>query len=371
MGIISFLLPFSAGMPAPAYEPVFEIEVWWAVIITLVLLAIGAMAGLLIAWYGNRRELRRARAEVLHWRGRQQEYERTEVQLRTTLEQLGEAQTGLRDSQQQMEGLTATTNGLRQQVNDLHDQLTKCEQLSIERQANLAQANSKLSESQRLYTEQRATVMAAHAQLGDYRARVAEADSNTVEMQATLVALSSQLDSLRQRLARMEGRSQSPKATFSPTLTSLPVAAEAPPPVPTLPLPASDASPAGSSQAGTGRGGLSTPPGSTAEGTGNHGANNGIPLPASSAPASSTSPSSPGEELTLENVKGIGTGYAARLRAAGIATVRDLANCTPEQLDAIVHAPRWRQPDYGDWIRTARLMVRGGMGSSYTSSGPR
>jgi nucleotidyltransferase/DNA polymerase involved in DNA repair len=62
---------------------------------------------------------------------------------------------------------------------------------------------------------------------------------------------------------------------------------------------------------------------------------------------------------TLESVKGIGTAYASRLRAAGIQSIRDLANTTPGHLETIIKAPKWRQPDYANWIRYARMMVRG------------
>jgi predicted flap endonuclease-1-like 5' DNA nuclease len=65
------------------------------------------------------------------------------------------------------------------------------------------------------------------------------------------------------------------------------------------------------------------------------------------------------ESLSLEMVKGIGSGYATRLRAAGVQSIRDLANTTPGQLEAIINAPKWRQPDYASWIRAARMFVRG------------
>ncbi|MCL5994695.1 MAG: hypothetical protein M1546_01415, partial [Chloroflexi bacterium] len=65
------------------------------------------------------------------------------------------------------------------------------------------------------------------------------------------------------------------------------------------------------------------------------------------------------EAMSLEMIKGIGSGYAARLQAAGITTIRDLANATPGQLEAIIKAPKWRQPDYTTWIRSARMIVRG------------
>ena len=65
------------------------------------------------------------------------------------------------------------------------------------------------------------------------------------------------------------------------------------------------------------------------------------------------------EVPTLESVKGLGTAYASRLRAAGIQSIRDLANTTPGHLETIIKAPKWRQPDSANWIRYARMMVRG------------
>jgi polyhydroxyalkanoate synthase subunit PhaC len=66
-----------------------------------------------------------------------------------------------------------------------------------------------------------------------------------------------------------------------------------------------------------------------------------------------------GELLALEAVKGIGASYAARLREAGIQSIGDLADATPADLDAIIKAPKWRQPDYASWIRYARMLTRG------------
>ena len=46
--------------------------------------------------------------------------------------------------------------------------------------------------------------------------------------------------------------------------------------------------------------------------------------------------------------------YALTLTKGGISSVADLANASVDQVDAVIRAPRWRKPDYADWIRQAR-----------------
>ena len=58
----------------------------------------------------------------------------------------------------------------------------------------------------------------------------------------------------------------------------------------------------------------------------------------------------------LQQIKGIGPKYAQKLSDAGISTLADLANSTPEQLHEIVHA-RGATARYDDWIAQARALT--------------
>jgi hypothetical protein len=51
--------------------------------------------------------------------------------------------------------------------------------------------------------------------------------------------------------------------------------------------------------------------------------------------------------------------YAVRLSQNGVASVAELANATADQLDAIIKAPRWRKPNYADWIAQAKHAMAG------------
>ncbi len=58
----------------------------------------------------------------------------------------------------------------------------------------------------------------------------------------------------------------------------------------------------------------------------------------------------------LQQIKGIGPKYAQKLADAGITSLADLANSTPEQLHEIVHA-RGATARYDDWIAQARALT--------------
>ena len=56
----------------------------------------------------------------------------------------------------------------------------------------------------------------------------------------------------------------------------------------------------------------------------------------------------------IEDLPGIGKTYEGRLYDAGVCTWEKLAQLTPEELAAIVKAPKWNQPDYAAWIAFAK-----------------
>jgi predicted flap endonuclease-1-like 5' DNA nuclease len=435
MGIIIFLTSSRAQLFSPQFQNAFEIETWWAILITAGLLLLGALIGLLISWYVTGRDQKRAKSEVEQLRiardtaqsaraqamnereramrelqGKQQEYALVESQLRTTQKQLDQAQAALHVSDQQSEELTASARALRLQVDELRKRLAESEQVSSERHMALAQVSSDLNETQarfnetqRVAAERQATLVSVNAQLSEYRARIAEADISTAEMQATLLSLGSQIEAHRMRLAEIERRAQAPREALVPSSAksmaaakeaiSIPKPRSIPTPLPTTPA-VTPVEPPKASEAM--RSAVMPEPASNGGEHSTEGEDdqivelqdqvatlmerlqtlreNGTPAPLQKAadakqslliaeppePVSDDASEAPDGVLTLENIKGIGVGYAARLRASGITNVRDLANSTRAQLETIIKAPKWRQPDYEDWIRTARLMVRNG-----------
>ena len=298
------------------------------------------------------------------------------------------------------------------QVDELRKRLAESEQVSSERHMALAQVSSDLNETQarfnetqRVAAERQATLVSVNAQLSEYRARIAEADISTAEMQATLLSLGSQIEAHRMRLAEIERRAQAPREALVPSAAksmaaakeaiSIPKPRSIPTPPPTTPA-VTPVEPPKASEAM--RSAVMPAPASNGCEPNEGGEDdqivelqdqvatlmerlqtlreNGTPAPAPLQKATDTKQSllmaeppeplnddasaAPDGVLTLENIKGIGVGYAARLRTSGITNVRDLANSTRAQLETIIKAPKWRQPDYEDWIRTARLMVRSG-----------
>ncbi len=62
-------------------------------------------------------------------------------------------------------------------------------------------------------------------------------------------------------------------------------------------------------------------------------------------------------------IQGIGSVYAAKLRAAGITTFAQLADTDSARLAAIIQAPSWRKVDYEAWREQARLAAAGDLAS--------
>lgn len=60
----------------------------------------------------------------------------------------------------------------------------------------------------------------------------------------------------------------------------------------------------------------------------------------------------------LTQINGIGPVYARQLQDAGITTFAQLAALTATQLDDMIDAPDWREPDYQGWIDQARDLSR-------------
>ena len=64
-----------------------------------------------------------------------------------------------------------------------------------------------------------------------------------------------------------------------------------------------------------------------------------------------------GDFSRLQAIKGIGVMYALTLTKNGVSSIADLANASVDRIDDVIRAPRWRKPDYADWIRQAREVI--------------
>jgi predicted flap endonuclease-1-like 5' DNA nuclease len=61
---------------------------------------------------------------------------------------------------------------------------------------------------------------------------------------------------------------------------------------------------------------------------------------------------------TLAEIIGIGPKIEEELRRAGIHTYHDLAQRTPEDLQALLNPPRWRKLDFEGWIAQAQQLAQ-------------
>ncbi len=69
-----------------------------------------------------------------------------------------------------------------------------------------------------------------------------------------------------------------------------------------------------------------------------------------------TQPPRPSQDR-LTDIKGVGPIYGGKLYEAGIYTFQQLAAMTPEELDTLIGAPKWRAIDAESWIEQARHLA--------------
>ena len=62
-------------------------------------------------------------------------------------------------------------------------------------------------------------------------------------------------------------------------------------------------------------------------------------------------------EDQLERIKGIGSVFAGRLKAAGVHTFEELAALTPERVRDIIRPEEWQKIEPGSWLAQAKELA--------------
>lgn len=298
-------IPQLQQVSVAAAQQALQVELMWAILIAVGLVLVGAFIGTSIGFLITGRDMKLARSDAVKMRD-MRDLAETAHSLALT-----ERERAVRELQEKQQQLDEAQLALQQHAESVRQKLADNEQMLAEQQATINQLRAELVEAQ--------------TRLSDCRARVIEADHATAEMHDALQSMESLLQLQRARLSYSALNSDAPadavplsrdqrleqmQAQLDAILQRITPAPAAPADAPTAPEPDTL----------------------------------GLPVPA--------------EELRLEDVKGIGAGYAERLRAGGINNVADLAAAAPEQLAGIIKAPGWRKPNYADWIKTAQKLKR-------------
>jgi len=286
---------------------------------------------------------------------RKQEIGLLENQIRSIQRQLDQVRAAWRASEKQVEDLGTQVKEARASVEALRAANVNLEALVAERQSTLNKANLRMSDLevrladlQSTASERQSLLANANAQISRYRARLAEVDFSASELESGVSSLGSYMAALRRRLADatdstapnpapprldedatralrgdLSGAAESVGQRIASLGAALPLTAvdTAPPTVADAPADATEST-------------LVEPV-----------------IPSSAIPDTAEEAS---EFSKLQAIKGIGVMYALKLTKNGINTPADLSATTVDQLEAIIRAPRWRKPDYADWIRQAR-----------------
>ncbi|HQY25120.1 MAG TPA: helix-hairpin-helix domain-containing protein [Thermoflexales bacterium] len=304
---------------------------------------------------------------------RKQELNLLENQIRSLQRQLDQARAAWRAAEKQVEDLGNQVKEGRAQTDALRVANVNLEKVATERQIALNKANlhiteleARLADTQSAASERQSLLANANAQISRYRSRIVELDYAASELESGVSALGSYMQALRRRMADAATLEDIPARPTPPADGSLTVAS---PPEP-------EYAPTGSLAQATEsvEGKLA----SLADNVAALGASLGMasstldsaPMPISDpapAPVVDTAPEpvipaaaipntveEAGDFSQLQAINGIGVMYALTLTKGGISSVADLANASVDQVDAVIRAPRWRKPDYADWIRQAR-----------------
>jgi predicted flap endonuclease-1-like 5' DNA nuclease len=301
----------------------------------------------------------------------------------------------------------------RAQADKLRQNLSESERISGERankvialNSQLEELQSRLGESLRTAAERQSNLAAANGLISRQRSRLAEIGYIASEVQSTVNSMSLHLDSLRQRVivdpTSLEGEvipmplppaganapAQPPVTLPQPDLPEDLLKPNAPPRnLPANPPVAEP--PSVAANPGVDPGDFSHKVSSLAENLSRlSGIINKRNLPPDPMPDPSPAPQNrtpggvpdrlppiqteattvnasyspvvhPAELARLQGIKGVGVVYAMRLSQNGISSVTELANASADQLDAIIKAPRWRKPNYADWIAQAKHAMAG------------
>lgn len=324
--------------------------------------------------------------------------------------QLAQAREGWKNSDVQIEELGAALKDMRVQTEQLRHNFSEAERMSSERAQRVISLNSqledtqaRLSETMRVAAERQAGLAQSNGLVARQRARLAEIGFISSEVQSALTSMNMHLDSLRQRvlidgpdtaaLPGMEIPSLPEQALSESPLSEPPARSMPPPPVHREPEPEADFDEAPESEVKAPASALGDFGSKVVSLAANLNRLSSLisqrakpdvaePAPAPRAPVPAPPPApvadplprstridetptvlaafeppaniSSGHMTRLQAIKGVGVVYAVRLSQSGVASVADLANATVEQLDAVIKAPRWRKPNYADWVSQAK-----------------
>lgn len=307
---------------------------------------------------------------------RKQELNLLENQIRSLQRQLDQARAAWRAAEKQVEDLGNQVKEGRAQTDALRVANVNLEKVATERQIALNKANlhiteleARLADTQSAASERQSLLANANAQISRYRSRIVELDYAASELESGVSSLGAYMQALRRRMAEAAALEDVPArpAPIAPAPEDgLPVWT---PPEPEDPAAGSLADAAGSmedklaSLAGN-VAALGATLGMSPATLDNAGVMSPEPapppvqepqpepvIPAAAIPDTVEEAS---DFTRLQAIKGIGVMYALTLTKNGLSTVADLANASVDQVDAVIRAPRWRKPDYADWIRQAR-----------------
>ncbi|MEO6062882.1 MAG: helix-hairpin-helix domain-containing protein [Thermoflexales bacterium] len=310
---------------------------------------------------------------------RKQELNLLENQIRSLQRQLDQARAAWRAAEKQVEDLGNQVKEGRAQTDALRVANVNLEKVATERQIALNKANlhiteleARLADTQSAASERQSLLANANAQISRYRSRIVELDYAASELESGVSSLGTYMQALRRRVAE------------AATLEDVPArpAQGVPGPDNSLPVwspPEPENAPAGNlaDAAESVEDKLASLAGNVAAlgaslGMGSSGFDSAsVPVPEPvSTPVLDAAPEpvipataipdtveEAGDFSRLQAIKGIGVMYALTLTKNGISSVADLANATVDRVDSMIRAPRWRKPDYADWIRQAREVV--------------
>lgn len=310
---------------------------------------------------------------------RKQELNLLENQIRSLQRQLDQARAAWRAAEKQVEDLGNQVKEGRAQTDALRVANVNLEKVATERQIALNKANlhiteleARLADTQSAASERQSLLANANAQISRYRSRIVELDYAASELESGVSSLGNSMQALRRRVAEaatLEDTPARPAPVAPPPEDSAPVWS---PPTP------EDAPDGGLADAAeTVEEKLASLAGNVAAlgatlgmtPTALDSASLSVPEPAP-APVKEETPEpvipaaaipdtveEAGDFSRLQAIKGIGVMYALTLTKNGISSIADLAGASVDQIDSVIRAPRWRKPDYADWIRQAREVV--------------
>ena len=311
---------------------------------------------------------------------RKQELNLLENQIRSLQRQLDQARAAWRAAEKQVEDLGNQVKEGRAQIDALRVANVNLEKVATERQIALNKANlhiteleARLADTQSAASERQSLLANANAQISRYRSRIVELDYAASELESGVSSLGNSMQALRRRVA---------EAATLEDMPARPAPVAPPPPEDSLPVwspPVPEDAPDGglADAAETVEEKLASLAGNVAAlgatlgmtPTALDSASVPVPEPAP-APVQEATPEpvipadaipntveEAGDFSRLQAIKGIGVMYALTLTKNGISSVADLAGASVDQIDSVIRAPRWRKPDYADWIRQAREVV--------------